>query len=143
MANITDYIEWRGDIDFYTSPFNEIDAVILCQIIYLNFEGLIPSEFLEKGPTLKDIAEYFRTAPDKDNRSDTGALINRKTAELFLKAANSNRFSKIEASGFINKIDLEEEEQFAAAELRRQNREQSHGQQANDNIDDTKDRETQ
>ena len=118
MANITDYIEWRGDIDFYTSPFNEIDAVILCQIIYLNFEGLIPSEFLEKGPTLKDIAEYFRTAPDKDNRSDTGALINRKTAELFLKAANSNRFGKIEASGFINKIDLEEEEQFAAAVFR-------------------------
>ena len=40
LANIIDYIDWRGDIDFTASPFNEIDAVILCQITYLNFEGL-------------------------------------------------------------------------------------------------------
>lgn len=118
MANIIDYIDWRGDIDFTASPFNEIDAVILCQITYLNFEGLIPSEFCKKGVTLRQIAQSFSAAPDVEDRSDTGALINRETFDLFIKAANSNRFGSIEASGFINKIDLQKEEQFAAATFR-------------------------
>ncbi|MBP5748302.1 MAG: hypothetical protein J6W63_08090, partial [Treponema sp.] len=91
MANIIDYIDWRGDIDFCASPFNEIDAVILCQITYLDFEGLIPAEFCKKGITLKQIAQSFSAAPDLEDRSDTGALINRETFDLFVKAANSNR----------------------------------------------------
>ena len=26
--NILTYLEWRGDIDFSTSPFNDIDALV-------------------------------------------------------------------------------------------------------------------
>jgi len=118
LANIIDYIDWRGDLDFCASPFNEIDAVILCQITYLDFEGLIPAEFCKKGVTLKQIAQSLSAAPDVEDRRDTGALINRETFDLFIKAANSNRFGKIEASGFVNKIDLQKEEQFAAATFR-------------------------
>ena len=118
MSNIIDYISWRGDIDFCASPLNEIDAVILCQITYLNFEGIIPSEFCKKGVTLKQIAQRFSASPDVEDRSDTGALINRETVDLFIKAANSTRFGNIEASGFVNKIDLQKEEQFAALAFR-------------------------
>ena len=28
MANILDYLEWRGDLPFETSAFNEVDAVV-------------------------------------------------------------------------------------------------------------------
>ena len=45
MSNFLDYIDWRGDLDFNSSPFNEVDAAILCQITYLDFEDLIPSSF--------------------------------------------------------------------------------------------------
>ena len=28
MANILDYLEWRGDLPFEASAFNEVDAVV-------------------------------------------------------------------------------------------------------------------
>ena len=32
MGNIMDYLDWRGDITFEQSPFNEVDNVILAQL---------------------------------------------------------------------------------------------------------------
>ena len=29
MANILDYLDWRGDLPFTAAPFNEIDNLIL------------------------------------------------------------------------------------------------------------------
>ena len=37
MGNIMDYLDWRGDITFEQSPFNEVDNVILAQLAYVNF----------------------------------------------------------------------------------------------------------
>ena len=115
MSNFLDYIDWRGDLDFNSSPFNEVDAAILCQITYLDFEDLIPSSFTKDGIILKDLAQKLSDAPDSQKRCDTGALINQGTAELFYKAARSKRFENVSASGFINKIDPLNEEQFAAS----------------------------
>ena len=39
IPDMLDYINWRGDLSFEDSAFNDIDAVILCQILYLNFDG--------------------------------------------------------------------------------------------------------
>ena len=43
MGNIMDYLDWRGDITFEQSPFNEVDNVILAQLAYVNFRDIIPS----------------------------------------------------------------------------------------------------
>ena len=32
MANIIDYLNWRGDLSFEVSPFNEVDNYILAKI---------------------------------------------------------------------------------------------------------------
>ena len=40
MANIVDYIKWRGDLSFEVSPLNEIDNLILSRISYLPFEKI-------------------------------------------------------------------------------------------------------
>ena len=37
MGNIMDYLDWRGDITFEQSPFNEVDNVILAQLAYVNY----------------------------------------------------------------------------------------------------------
>ena len=47
MKNIIDYIDWRGDLTFKQSSFNEIDAVIFTQIAYIDFSGIVSSEFNE------------------------------------------------------------------------------------------------
>ena len=34
MANIFDYIDWRGDLDLTQDPFNEVDSLILSTDVY-------------------------------------------------------------------------------------------------------------
>ena len=39
MANMLDYLIWRGDVPFSVSPWNEIDALIVSTISCLGFHG--------------------------------------------------------------------------------------------------------
>ena len=36
MGNILDYLDWRGDLTFKQSPFNEVDNLILASFSYLD-----------------------------------------------------------------------------------------------------------
>ena len=47
MANILDYLKWRGDLGFGQDPFNDIDNLILSELAYLDLEGLIGPDFGE------------------------------------------------------------------------------------------------
>lgn len=42
--NILTYIKWRGDIDFSTSPFNDIDALVLSIFSYLELTDIVNSD---------------------------------------------------------------------------------------------------
>ncbi len=42
MANIMDYLVWRGDLDWDASPFNEVDNVILSELVYVDFSDIVP-----------------------------------------------------------------------------------------------------
>lgn len=114
MANIQQYIEWRGDLTFEQAPFCRVDALILCQISYLNFDRLLPDYDFSTSCRLSHLAELFENSKDFKKRSDTGLLINKKTAPFFLQAARCCRFRDILATGYVSKIDLSIEEQFAA-----------------------------
>lgn len=104
-------------MDFGASPLNEVDALIFCQLSYMKLDGLVRAEFggtQEKKRTLKEVAESFAAASDYDERSNMGALINEQSPALLLAAGRSMRFGNLEVSGFINKIDEENDEQFSA-----------------------------
>ena len=113
MANIIDYIEWRGDLSFSAVPFNDIDALILCQISYLDFSGIVSERFKEY-ITLDDAASLFRSAKDFSKRRKVGAMINSQTVELLFAAASSKRFGNVKACGYTARFDLQKEEQFSA-----------------------------
>lgn len=118
MANMTDYIKWRGDVGMDKIPFGEVDALILCQLSYLNFDGIVPSDF-SRTLTLRQAAYDFARADDYETRSDVGALINPDTVQLLQLAGESERFGEIGLCGFINKVELEREEQFSAVTFTR------------------------
>ena len=59
MGNIMDYLDWRGDITFEQSPFNEVDNVILAQLAYVNFRDIIPSPEEKRSVTLKEASQMF------------------------------------------------------------------------------------
>ena len=41
MANIFDYIKWRGDLNLKQSEFNEVDNIILSELAYIPFEEIM------------------------------------------------------------------------------------------------------
>ena len=56
MANIFDYIDWRGDLTFLQTQFNEIDNLILSRLSYFDFDGIIKEN---EEITLKQAYERF------------------------------------------------------------------------------------
>ena len=44
MADILEYLDWRGDIPFDVDPFNDVDNLILAQISYTDLEGVMTQD---------------------------------------------------------------------------------------------------
>jgi len=114
MANILDYIEWRGDLSFDRSPLCEIDAIIFSQLSYINYTGIIPTEFQKNGITLKEALNRFRNGPDFETRKHVGSMINPLTVKLLQLAGESERFGSLCVSGYVDKLDYNKEEQYSS-----------------------------
>ena len=114
MSDILDYISWRGDLSFLNSPINEVDALILSQLSYLNFKEIVPENFDSTGLTLAECSERFFNSADYESRSNVGMLINKKTIDLLKACGNSVRFGGLELLGYVERIDYHNEEQFCA-----------------------------
>ena len=50
MADVFDYLKWRADVPFSVSPFNDVDNLILAELAYTDFGGIVT----EEGCGLKD-----------------------------------------------------------------------------------------
>ncbi|SDA17253.1 Protein of unknown function [Ruminococcus sp. YE71] len=110
MVGILDYIGWRGDIGFDVSPFNDVDALILAQLSYVPFDGLLPAGFGQP-VSLARAAELF----DPDKVPDKLRIITfRDDCELIRRLGSEKRFSSLTVEGFVNNTDAEKNVQFAA-----------------------------
>lgn len=112
MNTIIDYLDWRGDLTFTQSPFNEIDTVIFTQLAYIDFTGIVNSNFSET-ILLKDAAVKIASSEDFENRVSFGPLINSEIVNLLQKVGESKRFYNTKLCGFISTTDIEQEKQFA------------------------------
>ena len=113
MADMIDYIDWRGDLSFAESEFNDIDNLILAQMTMINFKGIVPPPFEEGRISLSDAADIFFSDSERAECS-LGLIIPPETKELFKKAAGSRRFGQIRLSGYVNHVNPETEIQFSA-----------------------------
>lgn len=108
MANIFDYLKWRGDLTFSQSPPNAVDALIFSGLSYIQYGG--QAELLPELPvTLKDAAEDFFALPDHGSRSRV-----QKDQELLAAAAVTERFGKCSICMYRDQLIPEQETQFAA-----------------------------
>ena len=109
MPNIIDYVKWRGDISFETSPFNEIDGLIFAELSYIPFDKIIENN--QRGESLCDLAKKFFSLPDQDTR--LGAIIPEvDIKELFNLTSKSVRFSSVKLKNYVNCFSRIEEKQF-------------------------------
>ena len=111
MANILDYVKWRGDITFDYDPFNVVDSLILSELAYVPFDDFIENN--DKGDSLCHIAKRFFST--KENEINMGAILPDKEIKELLKLTSlSKRFKNIKIKNYINIISKKEEKQFCA-----------------------------
>ena len=110
MANINDYIDWRGDVPFELSPFNEVDNLILSELVYTDFGGIVPSDFNHTITIAKARQKYFK----KNKDSDTSQVSSLKMAPTLMQhMEGSVRFDDILLCGYVNEISKEDQVQFS------------------------------
>lgn len=114
MANVFDYIKWRGDLSFELSPLNEIDALIFCELSYIFYDGIVPEDSADGYVTLREAAEVFFERNAGRDEITLGEIVPKEIVTLLRVAAASRRFSEIPLAHFVNVIDDETVEQFSA-----------------------------
>ena len=108
MANIFDYLQWRGDLSFRQSPANRVDALIFSALSYISFGGSV--EAMPEVPiSLKDAAAEFFRLPDPEARCRVKADLS-----LLQAAAQTKRFGNTMLLQYRSLLVPEEETQFAA-----------------------------
>lgn len=115
MANILEYLDWRGDIPFSVDGFNSVDNLILAMIAYTDFEGV-----LDEGEILgiTDASEKYFQLHTEDEVIKRNTFF--KMAPFVLKkAAETKRFGNIILENYVNIVDPECDEQFSAISYKR------------------------
>lgn len=111
MANIVDYVQWRGDIPLAQVPFGAVDALVLSYLSYMPFEGLVTDAFETEGPLLSEVAAHLL----EQGLSGGCAIDNGKEDCRLLEALkDSERFGTMRLTGYVSRFDRETEEQFSA-----------------------------
>ncbi len=112
MENIITYIKNYGHLDYTQMAFNEVDALVLCQFIYLKLDELVPhyGEKEQKQPInlcrMKQIMDENKVFIDSRYQED-----NRKLFEAMLE---SFRFRGMELNYYSNIVSVTAETQFSA-----------------------------
>lgn len=113
MANMEDYLVWRGDLTFFQAPFNDVDNLILSQLAYVDWKGVIPEAGTKTGISLQWAAEKFFELHSEEELLKVKSFI--ANAPLFMKnVANTRRFGNIWLSEYVDHIDEAAQKQFAA-----------------------------
>jgi len=106
MANIFDYIKWRGDLRLSKDKFNEIDNLILSRFSYLPFDEIIKENEIV---TIKELSKRFEKSEKAKKQ-----ILWPQDRELFPAMGKSKRFGEMEVVKYVNKISIKEEKQFSA-----------------------------
>lgn len=115
MGTLNDYINWRGDLEFWQDGFNVIDNMVLSCLSYLTLDDIFNPNTNEVFD-IQDINRlYFSNCYD-ENKYNEGSIL--KDAPIILaKIANTNRYKHVKIRNYVSKIDLNRTLQFAAMEF--------------------------
>lgn len=61
MANINDYLQWRGELTLDQSPLNEVDKMILSRFSYIPFRKIK----MQEKETIGSICEKLKNLKKK------------------------------------------------------------------------------
>jgi hypothetical protein len=114
MADIFDYLSWRGDLSFAQSPFNPVDNIILTHLSYLPLDHIAPGPDQKTGIPIAEAAEKFTAAFEKDPDTFRDTLMFKADPRFLSILGSSERYGNLELRGYVNQVDPGREKQFAA-----------------------------
>ena len=114
MANLLDYLDWRGDLTLEQAPFNEVDNLILAELSFVDFRDIVPGPGEGKSVALRGAAEAFFEKFPVGEKIDMGVLVPADIPEMLRKMAESKRFGSMKLNCFVDWLDVGKGEQFAA-----------------------------
>lgn len=108
MADMFDYLKWRGDILFSQVPLNDVDSLIFSSLAYVQYNDIITEDKMQFVP-LREAARILLALPDAQSRCRVPNDL------LLLKAAaETERFGRVGLCAYQDILNPEEETQFAA-----------------------------
>jgi len=114
MANLLDYVRWRGDLTFAERPFNIVDNLVLAALSNVGLAGVVPSAETGGQTTVVDAARALAgrapgSAPDQRLVFVPEALVE--------AMGESARFRNALLSGYVDVTDHGTGTQFAAVTI--------------------------
>ncbi len=94
MANMMDYLDWRGDLTFTASGFNEVDNLLFAELVYTSFDGIVTGQSEAEAVTLAEASAVFW---EQNSREEILARVSMTKAAPFVleKMAKTERFRDV------------------------------------------------
>lgn len=108
MADVFDYLVWRGDLLFAKAGHNPVDALIFSTLSYIDYSGIV-SESPHERIFLRDAARIFFEKPDAQSKVRV-----KNDLALLQMAGETERFGNVGLCYYRTVFDVGEETQFAA-----------------------------
>ncbi len=99
MATIFDYLLWRGDVTFSADPFNEVDNLVLSELSYTDFQGIVPPDGTPV--PLKEAHRLFFAAHSREEIAAARSFT-AKAPLLMDEMVKGRRFENMTLSHFID-----------------------------------------
>lgn len=117
MANMMDYLDWRGDLSLEASEFNEVDNLLLSQLVYVELDGIVPGLDSSEEILLSDASNQFFASHDEEEILSHVSMT--KYAPFVMrKMAGTKRFQNVLLFRYVNDISDEEQSQFSVVCLK-------------------------
>ncbi len=115
MANIFDYLDWRGDMPLFVDPFNEVDNLILSELAYTDFRDIVPGDGTEV-----PLRDAYRDFFSRHTREEVlaGKSPTARAPLLMEQMASGARFRNMTLSLHVNEFSAEREVQMSAVVFR-------------------------
>jgi len=111
MADIFDYLKWRGDLSFSADPFNLVDGLVLSELAYSDFDGILDNSF--RKVSLKTVDErYFKTHSREEAQKSSNHIV--RAPLLMDSMLGGSRFCDMKLTKYVNIVSTEKDMQISA-----------------------------
>lgn len=114
MANLNDYVMWRGDLSFELSPFCELDGAIFSTLSYFDYDIIIDEEDIHCPVSYKKVLLDYLSLDDEGDIKLGLIFPTEKYISLMKLMARAPRYSSVEISDFVNEMSVKDCYQFCA-----------------------------